>query len=256
MSKMRFLRSLFLVFAFGYSLGGGLAAQGLRIRGIVELEAGAAFTGYNDLRIPADTGSDISLKSDIPSDPALALRTRLGLFLGERHRLYFLAAPLSARGSAVLSEDLDYQGTIFTIGTSVESLYRFDSYRLSYRYAFRPRGPFEFAAGAGLKLRSADIAIMSSGAYEHREDLGFVPLLSFLARWEITPAFGILLDAEGLVSPFGRAEDALLALEYRPSENLALRLGYRILEGGSDGGGGVYTFALFHYAVVGIAVSF
>lgn len=256
MSRMRFLRFLALVVTFSSALGGGLAAQGLRIRGVVELEAGAAFTGYNDLRIPAETGDDISLKSDIVSNPALAIRTRLGLFLGERHRLHFLAAPLSARGSAVLSEDFDFQGTTFGIGTSVESLYRFDSYRLSYRYAFRPRGPFEFAAGAGIKIRSADIAIMSSGAYEHREDLGFVPLLSFLARWEFAQAFGILLDAEGLVSPFGRAEDALLALEYRPAENLALRLGYRILEGGSDGGGGVYTFALFHYAVVGFAVSF
>lgn len=256
MSSMKSLRALALVFTLSFALVGGLAAQGLRLSGTVELEAGAAFTGYNDLQIPADTGSDISLKSDIPSDPALALRTRLGLFLGERHRLYFLAAPLSVRGSATLSEDLSYQGTTFPLGTAVESLYRFDSYRLSYRYAFRPRGPFEFAVGAGLKIRSADIAIMSAGAYAHRQDLGFVPLLSLLARWEIAPRFGILLDAEGLVSPFGRAEDALLALEYRPTDKLALRLGYRVLEGGSDGGGGVYTFALFHYAVLGLAVSF
>lgn len=97
---------------------------------------------------------------------------------------------------------------------------------------------------------------MSAGAHAPRDDLSFVPLLSFLARLELSPSLGLLLDAAGLVTPLGRAEDALPALEYRPSENLALRLGYRILEGGSDGGGGVYTFSLFHYAVISLAVSF
>jgi hypothetical protein len=37
---------------------------------------------------------------------------------------------------------------------------------------------------------------------------------------------------------------------------MELRLGYRILEGGSDGGGSVYTFSMFHYATMGIRWKF
>jgi hypothetical protein len=58
------------------------------------------------------------------------------------------------------------------------------------------------------------------------------------------------------VSPFGRAEDALLALQYHATHTTTLRLGYRILEGGSAGGGGVYTFSAFHYVTAGIRVEF
>ena len=69
-------------------------------------------------------------------------------------------------------------------------------------------------------------------------------------------AFSLLLDGDALVSPYGRAEDLLAALQYRVSERATLRLGYRVLEGGADGGGNVYTFALFNYLTAGLRVVF
>ena len=65
--------------------------------------------------------------------------------------------------------------------------------------------------------------------------------------------FSVLLDGDALFSQYGRAEDVLLALQYHHSRRLALRMGYRILEGGADNDE-VYTFALFHYAVFGITL--
>ncbi len=59
-----------------------------------------------------------------------------------------------------------------------------------------------------------------------------------------------------LASPYGRAEDANLAFQYRYSNDALFRIGYRVLEGGSDGGGNVYTFAAFHFITAGITVTF
>lgn len=225
-------------------------------QGFVDVESGAAFTGYNDVRIPSETGTLISLKTDIVSEPAFVLRVRAGYTFGGRHTVMVLAAPLSAFGSGTLEEAIDYQGVTFPVSTKVYSSYRFDSYRLSYRYTFVENESLVFAAGLVGKLRVADIAIMSDDAYAHRGNIGFVPLLSALLQVKISGPFSVLLDADALVTPFGRAEDALLAVQYALSDRVTARIGYRLLEGGSDGGGSVYTFALFHYATMGMTVRF
>jgi hypothetical protein len=233
-----------------------LCALGAYAEGFLEVEAGSAFTGYNDVRIPSDTGSMISLATDTPPDPAFAFRVRGGYTFAGRHSLMVLAAPLTVRGSGVLGRSVTYQGTTFAAGAELQSSYRFDSYRITYRYSFIKDERLELAGGATAKLRSADIALMSDTGYAHRSDLGVVPLLSAKLAWAFAPPFGLVADVDALWSPFGRAEDVLVALEYRVSDSATLRLGYRLLEGGSDGGGNVYTFALFHYVTAGISVRF
>jgi hypothetical protein len=224
--------------------------------GFIDIEAGLAFTGYNDVRIPSESGTMVSLKTDTVPDPAFALRVRIGYAFGERHTVFALAAPLLVRGSGITDRELIYFGATFPAGTELESTYRFDSYRLSYRYLFIDGNSFSLAAGLTAKLRSADISLMSDTAYARRSDLGVVPLISFMAEWKLVPQLSLLIDGDALVTPFGRAEDVLAALQYRPSDSVAYRLGYRILEGGSEAGGSVYTFALFHYVTMGLTVRF
>ena len=246
-------RAASLAFAFFLFI---LAAASAPAQAFIDVEGGTAFTGYNDLAIPADTGSRISLRDDIVSDPALSMRIRLGYSFSGRHTVSVLLAPLTVHGSGTLDEDITYQGKTFTKGSSVDSVYRFDSYRLTYRYSFVNTDELNVAAGITGKIRSADIAIMGESGYAHRSDLGVVPLINLALRWDFADPFSLLVDADALVSPYGRAEDALLALQYASSGRVSMRLGYRILEGGSDGGGDVYTFALFHYLMAGIQVSF
>jgi hypothetical protein len=233
-----------------------LAALAAHADGFIELETGVAFTGYNDVRIPSDTGTRLSLADDTNSEPALALRVRAGYTFADRHTLMLLAAPLTVRGTGTLNREADYFDVVFPAGTKVESVYRFDSYRLTYKYTFLDNESFTLAAGLTGKVRSADIALMSATGYARRTDLGVVPLIHFMGEWKLTPEIGLLLDADALVTPFGRAEDVLAALRYRQSDRVSYRLGYRVLEGGSDGGGSVYTFALFHYVTAGMTVRF
>ena len=232
-------------------LAGAAGAQAF-----VDFEGGVAFTGYNDVAIPADTGSSISLKDDLRSDPAPSFRTRLGYTFAGRHTVSVLIAPLTVYGSGTLDKDVTYRGKTFLAGSSAKSTYRFDSYRLTYRYDVIDADAVTVSLGLTGKIRSADIAIMDATGYAHRSDLGVVPLVNFGIRWNFAREFSALVDGDALVTPFGRAEDVLVALEYSPSERVSWRLGYRVLEGGSDGGGDEHTFALFNYAVAGLRVRF
>lgn len=245
--KHFFLLSFFLLLFSG---------SGMCSEWFVDTEGGAAFTGYNDVQIPSDSGTRFSLADEIVSSPAISLRFRSGVILAEKHMLFVLAAPLTVRGTGTLGRDISYQGKIFHRRTEIHSFYRFDSYRLTYRYSIIDKPGFGLGAGLTAKLRSAEIALMSDSIYARRTDLGAVPLINLMVRYRITNKAGLLLESDALWSPYGRAEDVLLAFQYSPAESHSLRIGYRILEGGADGGGNVYTFSLFHYLTAGITVNF
>jgi hypothetical protein len=232
------------------------AGSGSGSEWFLDFEGGAAFTGYNDVQIPSDSGTRFSLADEIVSSPAIALRFRGGVTLAERHTLFALAAPLTVKGEGTLDRDINYQGRLFHQGTKVNSSYRFDSYRLTYRYSIIDQPAFGLGAGLTAKIRSADIALMSDSAYARRTNLGAVPLINLMVRYKMTERTGLLLESDALWSPYGRAEDVLLAFQYSPKESHSLRIGYRLLEGGADGGGKVYTFSLFHYLTAGITVKF
>jgi hypothetical protein len=232
------------------------AGSGSGSEWFLDFEGGAAFTGYNDVQIPSDSGTRFSLADEIVSSPAIALRFRGGVILAERHTLFALAAPLTVKGEGTLDRDINYQGRLFHQGTEVNSSYRFDSYRLTYRYSIIDQPAFGLGAGLTAKIRSADIALMSDSAYARRTNLGAVPLINLMVRYNMTERTGLLLESDALWSPYGRAEDVLLAFQYSPKESPSLRIGYRLLEGGADGGGKVYTFSMFHYLTAGITVKF
>ncbi len=231
-----------------------LGAGGAFAQAFADIEYGAAFTGYNNVAIPADTGTKISLKDDTNSALAQALRLRLGYTIAGRHTVSVLIAPLTVYGTGKLDREVEYQGIVFPAGEEVSSTYRFDSYRLTYRYSIIDSEDFKLALGLSGKIRSADIALMSENGYAHRSDLGVVPLVNFSFLWNFNGPFSLLVDGDALGSPYGRAEDVLAAIQYAADDRATFRLGYRVLEGGSDGGGNVYTFALFHYITAGLTI--
>lgn len=228
----------------------------VQAQAFLEAEGGIAFTGYNDVRIPADSSDTISLKNDTASLFAPAFRLRAGYTFARRHTLMALYAPLTVRGSTRSDRELRYRDIIVPAGSKVDSIYRFDSWRLTWRYTLMDTGRFKVGLGLTGKVRSADITVMGPDGYASRNDLGVVPLINFRAQVRLAQSFGLVLDGDALWSPYGRAEDVLAAVQYFSPGGTEFRLGYRILEGGSDGGGNVYTFALFHYIVAGITLRF
>jgi hypothetical protein len=105
------------------------------------------------------------------------------------------------------------------------------------------------------KIRDAEIKIQSDSQVSSRTNVGFVPLLHFYMDWQWGSRWGMLLEADALAAKQGRAEDVSAAVYYRLKQNLRLKMGYRFVEGGSDGDE-VYNFAWINYFSAGIILNF
>lgn len=217
----------------------------------LDLETSVAFPGYNDVRIPGDTGTFFSLSEELEADPTLALRGKFSYILSENSTIELLGAPLSVESRGQLDRDLHFEGVTFPAGIPLKTLYRFDSYRVTYRYAVYHTEKVRFGLGGTGKIRDAEIRVSGGDLESEKTNVGFVPLINFRLSWYLTPKVHLLLDGDALAAPQGRAEDVLAAGAYRVNDQVTFKLGYRILEGGGDNDE-VYTFALFHYAVLGL----
>ncbi len=221
----------------------------------VDLETGLAVNGYNNVRIPGNTGTKFSLSRDLEIDQTVFWRARFSRIFGDKHSLSLLIAPLTFNAEGRLENVLKFAGGEFAANTFVSAKYRFDSYRMTYRYDFCRRDRLRLGIGFTGKIRDAAISVEGGGQRSEKANTGFVPLINFRAQWTISSRFGVLLDGDALAAPQGRAEDVLLALTTDTSKNLQFRIGYRILEGGADNDE-VYTFALVNYLALGAAWRF
>lgn len=228
-----------------------LGISSARAQLAIDLESGIVSTGYNDVRIPGDKGTLFSLKDDLAPDTELFYRVRLNYILGTRHNLSLLYAPLETTSKGSFTKEVNFEGQTFAAQTDVTGTYKFNSYRLTYRYDIVKNPGLEFGLGFTAKIRDAKIALSSQGKTAEKTNVGFVPIINFRLKWNINEHLGLLLDGDALAAPQGRAEDVLLAVTYKLSDSFSVRGGYRILEGGADNDE-VYNFALLHYAALGI----
>jgi hypothetical protein len=216
----------------------------------VDLESGLAVSGYNNVRIPGNTGTTFSLSRDLDIDQTVFWRARFSRLFGDKHSLSLLIAPLTFNAEGRLEKDLKFAAGEFAANTFVKAKYRFDSYRVTYRYDFYRHDRLRLGIGFTGKIRDAAISVEGEDQRSEKTNTGFVPLINFRAHWTISSRFGVLLDGDALAAPQGRAEDVLLALTASTSKNLQFKFGYRLLEGGADNDQ-VYTFALVNYLVLG-----
>ncbi len=220
----------------------------------VDFETGQVSTGYNDVRIPGNQGTFISLKDDLKPDADIFYRIKLNYTFSSAHTLSLLYAPLTIQSEGRLDKDVNFAGRIFQANRDVSGSYKFNSYRLTYRYDFVQNPDLEFGLGFTAKIRDARIALSSQNISAEKTNVGFVPIINFRLFWNIGEDFGLLFEGDGLAAKQGRAFDVLLAASYNLSDKIGIKAGYRILEGGADNDE-VYNFALLHYLSFGISYS-
>ncbi|MBK8845935.1 MAG: hypothetical protein IPO27_04895 [Bacteroidetes bacterium] len=226
-----------------------------KAQAIFDFETGAVIIGYNDVRIPGDVGTYFSLKDDLQSNAQLFYRLRAGYVIKKRHTFSLLYAPLETKSEGRVANDIFFESVLFPANTDLVGTYKFNSYRLTYRYDIINKSKIVFGLGFTAKIRDAKIALSSPTITSTKSNVGFVPIINFRLLWKVDNKFGILLDGDALAAPQGRAEDVLIAATYSITNNFGIRAGYRILEGGADNNE-VYNFALFHYASFGLSYTF
>jgi hypothetical protein len=218
----------------------------------VRIEGGPVWQSVNDVQVPNDaSGTRFSLCDLVGSGPWPAGRVYLTWRTGERHALRLLVAPLQITGTGVPDQPIDFAGATYAPGVPVDATYRFNSYRLTYRYRFHDGERWTWWVGFTAKVRDAKIELTQGAVTSRKTDLGFVPLLHVAGDWRFAPSWRLGLDADALAGGPGRAEDVALTLGRDLGDDWTLTAGYRTVEGGADVDA-VYAFAWLHYALVGI----
>lgn len=222
----------------------------------LDLETGAAFTGYNDLRIPNnDANTRFSFTKDLSSPVVMFGRANLHYRITPRHELSLLYSPFTIKPKGTLDFPVTFMDETFASGKKIDAIYRFDSYRLQYLYRFKNQNIGIRALGLTMKLRDAEISLKNSETKATKVNTGFVPLIGFEFGYDLSEEFALLFKGEALASPYGRAEDVLLALTYQIDDRYTLFGGLRLLEGGSDIDE-VYTFSNINYISLGTQMRF
>ncbi len=215
-----------------------------------DIESGIVLSGYNDAAVPGDAGTRFSFSEALSTDAVPFGRFRISRVSG-RNTLSFLAAPLRLKAEGRFDQSVLFRDTVFPQNAPIRGDYRFDSYRLTWRYEVFRGDRLDAGLGLTAKIRDAEIGLSSAGLSETKSNVGFVPILNFRFCWKPAGVLHLLLEGDALAAPQGRAEDVFAGMLLAVHPKLKVKAGYRILEGGADNDE-VYTFSLFHYGSVGL----
>lgn len=220
----------------------------------IGLEFGPVWFSKNDVRVPGNTGTQFDMTDLTGSGPDVFARLDGYWNINDRHGLRLVLAPLEVSGTGELREDTDFAGETFTAGAT-EGIYKFNAYKLTYRYTFRDRGAWRWRIGFTGVIRDANIELRQGALRANDDDVGFVPALHLSGEYRFSDRWLFALDFDGLAGGPGRLFDVALKLEHDLTERWRIGAGYRALEGGADTDD-VYTFAWLHYAVLDLSYRF
>ncbi len=221
----------------------------------LDVESGVATVWYSDIQIPKSTGTLISFSEELETDPTFFVRGRFTYYFNRGNMLSVLVAPLTLKGTGSVDREVVFEGESFAPNTPLNTVYKFNSYRLTYEHFWFAGERFRFGLGVSAKIRDAAISIADSDKISEKTDLGFVPLIKFSFAWKFADPLVLVLDGDALGAPQGRAEDIALSLQGDVNDLVSLKLGYRVLEGGSDVEE-VYSFTWVNYFFGGFSLHF
>ena len=224
-------------------------------RFVLEFETGAIWQSRNQIQIPDSAdGTRFNLADLQGNGPEAHRRVELTWNVNHRHALRFVYAPIGFSGSGSFATPVRFAGGTFTPGSPVDSDYKFDSYRLTYRYLLYESDRWRWRIGATAFIRDAKVELRQAGRVASDSNIGFVPLLSAGVKYAIAPRWTALIDFDGLVSTQGRAIDAAAKIRYDLSDAWYVSAGYRVFEGGVDND--TYAFGWYNIALVSLGARF
>jgi len=176
-------------------------------------------------------------------------RLSLELDIKERNTFILLYQPLTIQTQVLLNEDLVVDNLTFPANSSVDLLYNFPFFRISYLRELLPNNPkFDLAVGGSVQLRNATITFESTDGTRFRtnRDVGVVPALKVRARSILSELVYLELEADGIYAPIsylngsdnevtGAILDASLRAGLKITTNVNTFFNLRYLGGGAVG---------------------
>lgn len=222
----------------------------------IELELGSVWQSHNNVQIPnTESGTRFSLVGLVGTGPYPAARLYFCWNISEKHGLRVLLAPLSYTERGKFLSLVEFAGGSFDPNVQTDATYKFNSWRLTYRYLLFDKSRWYGWIGFTAKIRDAKVQLEQEAKSTKKTDLGFVPLFHLSFDYKLAQRWRFSFDLDALAGGPGRAEDLSLKLRYKLNKKLSISGGYRTIEGGADVDQ-VYNFAWLHFATLSILYEF
>ena len=188
--------------SWAQSAGNSESSQDFKIRGVAEL----GFLAVIDHKVQfSNSGTYFDYREQGGQDVLFPVsRLSLELEFNKKNTFYLLYQPLRLESQVLLQEDLVVDDLVFPANTSVNLLYNFPFYRLSYtRELLSDNEKWGFAIGASLQIRNATISFESTDGSRFRtnRDVGLVPALKIKSRAYLSDRVFAELEADGIYAP-------------------------------------------------------
>ena len=135
MTQQRVLKVVFLSLAI---VASGTAVADDQPAFLLEVEAGSTWQSNNDVQVPNTLeGTRFSLKDLVGQGPWFAGRIYFTWNISHRNGLRLLLAPLSYTETGIFEEPVDFAGASYLPEIPTEATYKFNSWRLTYRYRLK-----------------------------------------------------------------------------------------------------------------------
>lgn len=220
----------------------------------IGLETGGVWFSRNDVRIPSDTGNRFDMTELTGSGPDFFARLHGHWNINDKHGFRVVLAPLEVSGTGNLPGETEFAGQIFSAGAT-EGVYRFNAYKVTYRYTFVDKPKLRWRVGFTGLIRDANVELRQGDLQANDDNVGFVPALHLSSDYRLTERWMLRFDFDGLAGGPGRLFDVALKFDFAVDQDWRIGAGYRALEGGADTDD-VYSFGWLHYAVVDVRYRF
>jgi len=183
-------------------------------------------------RIDAESGapgSDVDLEAELGLDSSDSVFRIDGYYkFNDRHRIDASWFDLSRSSTTEIDEEIVWNGTVYPINTTIESIFDLDIYKLAYTYSFLRREKGFLGASAGLYI--ADFATSLNapnlGQREVGEATAPLPVFGLRGEYRFTDRWTFRASGEVFVFEYdnwdGSLYDLYAGIDYRFTDNFAV----------------------------------
>lgn len=149
----------------------------------------------------------------------------------DHHRVEFSFEDLSRSSTRTLNRDIDVDGVVYNVGSTIHAVYGLQFFSLTYAWSFVKDDRMEIALTAGIDLIRTHLSIESDnpGQSENERFTLPVPLPGFTADFALTRNLWLRERLQFMYIPVanysGLLIDFTMALEYSLTENVSLGVG-------------------------------
>lgn len=189
----------------------------------------------NDVRVGTPgTGVQIDIEEALgmeSSDTVFRVDGSYRFGSSRRHRIDFTWFDLSREASKTLATEIDVDGTIYPIGTTVASQFDLAFYNARYSYSILQDDRVDFAGSFGLHITDVGLGVQAAGIGT-AGDSTTAPLPVIGGRLDValTDKWYLRSSAEFMYVEFddfrGQISDMNIAAEYRAWKNFAIGAGF------------------------------